>query len=188
MSAVRALTDEDCRLRTANYFLRPLHDTDLEVLFAHFSDIDVTEYLDFAPHETIAQTRSLLAWAREIRALGTGLRWRISDARDGAFVGTCGFQRLVYQGARRGEIGYDLSPARRGRGIMGEVLPAILEFGFGGLGLHRIEALVAPGNTRSTELLERHGFVREGLLRDHGFWRGRYWDQLIYARLAQPDG
>ena len=27
---------------------------------------------------------------------------------------------------------------------------------------------------------------REGLLRDYGFWKDRFWDQLLYARTARP--
>jgi ribosomal-protein-alanine N-acetyltransferase len=67
---------------------------------------------------------------------------------------------------------------------MDDVLPAVLAHGFGALGLRRIEAMVTPGNLASAALLERHGFVQEALLRDYGFWKGRYWDQLLYARLA----
>ena len=184
MSGARGLTDETCRLKTAKYFLRPLHDTDLDVLFAHYGDPAVTEFLDIEPHGDIAKTQALLAWAKEIRSTGTGLRWRISDAKSGAFVGTCGFHRLVYKGGRRGEVGYDLDPVHRGRGVMGEVLPVILQFGFGALNLHRIEAMITPGNERSCALLERHGFVREGVLRDFRYFKGRFWDQILYARLA----
>ena len=184
MSGARGLTDETCRLKTAKYFLRPLHDTDVDVLFAHYADPEVTEFLDIAPHATIAETQALLTWAKEIRSVGTGLRWRISDAKSGVFVGTCGFHQLVYKGGRRGEVGYDLASAHRDRGVMGEVLPAVADFGFGALNLHRIEAMVTPGNERSSALLERHGFLREGLLRDYRFFRGQFWDQILYARLA----
>jgi ribosomal-protein-alanine N-acetyltransferase len=67
---------------------------------------------------------------------------------------------------------------------MAELMPVLFDFGYGRLGLHRLEAMVTPGNTRSSALLERHGFQLEGTLRDYGFWRGRFWDQLIYGRLA----
>ena len=67
---------------------------------------------------------------------------------------------------------------------MAEVLPAILAYGHTAAGLHRIEALVTPGNTPSAALLGRFGFNREGTLRDYGFWKGRFWDQWLYARIA----
>jgi ribosomal-protein-alanine N-acetyltransferase len=59
-----------------------------------------------------------------------------------------------------------------------------MAFGYERLGLRRLEAMVTAGNQRSCALLERHGFVREGLLRDHGYWTGRFWDQIVYGRLS----
>jgi RimJ/RimL family protein N-acetyltransferase len=44
--------------------------------------------------------------------------------------------------------------------------------------------MVTPANVRSIRLLQRHGFSREGVLRGYGFWKGRYWDQVVYSRLA----
>jgi ribosomal-protein-alanine N-acetyltransferase len=104
--------------------------------------------------------------------------------QSGGFVGTCGFHLMTFERGRRAEVGYDLGRVHWGRGVMDEVLPVVLAFGFGVFGLRRIEAMVTPGNARSCALLERHGFRREGLLRDHGYWKERFWDQILYARLA----
>ena len=60
---------------------------------------------------------------------------------------------------------------------MDEVMPPLLGFGFRTLVLRRIEAMVTAGNHRSCELLlERHGFIREGVLRDRAFWKDAFWD------------
>ena len=91
---------------------------------------------------------------------------------------------MTFLRGRRAEIGYDLARAWWGRGVMDELMPAALGFAFGALGLRRVEAMVTPGNDRSCRVLERHGFTREATLRDYGFWRGRFWDQILYARLA----
>ena len=64
---------------------------------------------------------------------------------------------------------------------MAQVMPALLDFAFRRLALHRLEALVTPGNHRSIRLLERHGFAREGVLAGHGFWKGRHWDQIVFG-------
>ena len=53
-----------------------------------------------------------------------------------------------------------------------------------GASLRRIEALVTPGNRASAVLLERFRFNREATLRDHAFWKDRFWDQWLYVRLA----
>ena len=52
------------------------------------------------------------------------------------------------------------------------------------LPVHRIEALVAPGNTASIRVLEKLGFTREGTRREFGFWKGCYQDVLLYAKLG----
>lgn len=177
-----------CTLRTRRFSLAPLSDDDAADLFAHFGDPRVTEFLDIRPLTGLPGAREVVDWAEALRESGLGLRWAIRDAR-GAFAGTCGFHQMNFERGRRAEIGYDLAPALWGQGVMDEVMPAALGFGYRTLGLHRIEAMVTPGNIRSCGVLERHGFTREGLLRDYAFWKDRFWDQILYARLeGDPPG
>jgi ribosomal-protein-alanine N-acetyltransferase len=175
--------DARCRLATARFSLTPLDDDDVGDLLTHFGDARVTEFLDIRPLEDRSDARDLVDWAGALRASGQGLRWAVRAA-DGGFVGTCGFHMMTFLRGRRAEVGYDLAPAWWGRGVMDELMPAALGFAYGALGLHRVEAMVTPGNVRSCAVLERHGFRREGVLRDYAFWLDRFWDQILYARLA----
>jgi ribosomal-protein-alanine N-acetyltransferase len=177
----------ELRLNAGRFDLVPLSADDAGDLLAEFSDPRVVEWMDIEPLRGIDEARLVIGWALDQRALGVGLRWAIREGASGAFAGTCGFNRIVIERGRRGEIAYDLAHAWQGRGVMGEVLPAVIGFGFGHLALHRLEALVTPGNARSCLLLERHGFRREGVLAGYGFWKGRYWDQIVYG-LTRPDG
>jgi ribosomal-protein-alanine N-acetyltransferase len=169
-------------LATANYRLTSLDNADRADLFAHFSDWQTVEHMDIEPLVEVSGAAAIIAWAKRLAASGAGVRWAIRD-RDGAFVGTAGFNSLVRERGARGEVAYDVVRPRWRQGVMAEVLPAVLEHGFEGLGLHRIEAMVTPGHVASVALLERHGFVLEGVLRDYAFWKGRYWDQQLFARL-----
>jgi RimJ/RimL family protein N-acetyltransferase len=78
----------------------------------------------------------------------------------------------------------ELDPRFWGQAFMAEVMPHLEAYGFEALGLRRLEAMVTPGNERSCLLLERHGFQREGILRDYARWKGQFWDQWIYAKLG----
>ncbi len=174
----------DVTLTTARFDLKPLAPADAAELLEEFSDEDVVRYMDIDRHTDVAQTLAVIEWTQNIRAAGTGLRWAIRTRGNKAFVGTCGFTVLVWERGCRGEIGYDVVQAYWGARVMDEVMPAVLDFGFRTLGLRRVEAMVTAGNHWSCALLERHGFIREGVLRDHAFWKDEFWDQLIYARLG----
>jgi ribosomal-protein-alanine N-acetyltransferase len=174
----------DVTLRTARFELKPLARIDAADLLEEFSDPEVVRFMDIEPHHDIAQTEAVIDWTASIRAEGVGLRWGIRELAGQAFVGTIGFNNLVWERGCRGEIGYDVRRDWWGRRVMDEVLPAVLQFGFHRLGLRRIEAMITPGNTPSCALLERHGFEREGVLREYGFWKDQFWDQIVYARLG----
>lgn len=181
------LTGDPLVWRTERFVMRPLEPKDAPELLALFGDPDVTEYMDIDPLQTLGEALEIVDWASERRADGAGVRWAIRPAGDSALVGTCGFNTLELGRGRRGEVAYDLARAHWGQGVMSEIMPQLLDFGFRGLELRRLEAFVTPGNLASCRLLERHGFSLEGTLRDHGFWKGRFWDQLIFGRLATPN-
>lgn len=67
---------------------------------------------------------------------------------------------------------------------MSEALRSVLAWGFAQLQLHRVEALVHPQNLPSQVLLGRLGFTREGVLRETGFWVGRYQDLHVFSLLS----
>lgn len=82
-----------------------------------------------------------------------------------------------------GEIGFELSPAAMGQGYMREALELMLEFGFGSMGLNRIEALCHPDNIRAEQLITRLGFRQEGLLRQYRHTASGYQDVRMYSLL-----
>jgi len=63
---------------------------------------------------------------------------------------------------KRAEVWFRLHVDFWNQGLATEVLLAILDFGFGTLNLHRIEAGCAVNNIGSVKVLEKAGFIREG--------------------------
>ncbi|MFO1015336.1 MAG: GNAT family protein [Caulobacteraceae bacterium] len=168
---------------TDRFALSPLSPADRADLFAHLRQPEVTDFMDIDALADVSEADGVISWAQSILNLESGVRWGIRD-RAGAFVGTCGFNQIVIDRARRGEIAYDVSPAWWGQKVMDEIMPHLTDIGFHLAGLRRLEAMVTAGNTPSCRLLERHGFVWEGLMKDHAFWKGRYWDQIVFGRVA----
>ncbi len=68
---------------------------------------------------------------------------------------------------------------------MTEALQAVVAYGFEGMGLNRIEALVYPRNVACWRLLEKCRFIKEGVLRDYEYERGRFNDLVVYAMLQR---
>ena len=79
------------------------------------------------------------------------------------------------------EIGYWLLPRARGRGLATRIARALAEHAFS-IGVQRVTALVAVGNTDSDRVLERAGFTREGVLRSLPSGDRRI-DKTIYSLL-----
>ena len=100
----------------------------------------------------------------------------------GALAGSCGI-RLAEPGARAADLGYEVSPEHWGRGYATEAARAMLEFGFGELGVRRVWAECVPENAASRRVMEKLGMRREGRLRQTQRYKGRWWDTLVYGIL-----
>src|SRR5690606_39641068 len=85
----------------------------------------------------------------------------------------------------RAEIGFELSKEQWGKGIAAEAVEAIIRHGFQQMNFQRIEALIEPRNLASQKLVERLGFVREGLLRSYEYTCGKFDDLYMYSVLKQ---
>jgi ribosomal-protein-alanine N-acetyltransferase len=68
---------------------------------------------------------------------------------------------------------------------MTEALSAVLGYGFGAMGLNRVEACTDPRNTASIHLLDKIGFHLDGVLRENTLFRGRFLDDLCFSLLAR---
>lgn len=81
------------------------------------------------------------------------------------------------------EVGYALTTAAQGRGLMAPALEQLVAELFGRTAIDRLEARCSVDNVASAHVLERCGFRREGLLRGYFQLAGRRVDNWIYAIL-----
>ena len=85
--------------------------------------------------------------------------------------------------AHEADIGYELSPDHRGRDYATEAASAIVDFGFTELHVHHIWSWCLADNAGSARVLQKLGMRLEGRLRDKEYYRGRWWDTLMFAML-----
>lgn len=169
-------------LSTNRLTLRRVTADDAPHLLAYLSKPEVVRHMGLDPFTSLEDALEEIAWYDSILEEGTGVRWGITLTGQDEVIGSCGFLNVSSK-HQRAEIGFELSPDYWGQGIAHEALEVVVRHGFAQLGLHRIEALVEPTNIASQRLLERVGFIREGLLRGYEFTQGKYDDLYMYSLL-----
>lgn len=124
------------------------------------SDPLVNQFLHRSSSITIAEGQQFL----EKIVANEAIYWVITAKEDGQLVGTICYWNIV-PALEEAEIGYELQSAFFGQGIMQEVLPVVIRFGFEAMQLKKITALPFDGNERSRKLLEKQGFTIDDAVR-----------------------
>ncbi len=150
-------------------------------LFAIFGDREVTRYFGISVLPDVGAAEALLAEIHRGFRDGVLYQWGV-ETPDGALVGTCTLARIDRIN-RRAELGFALRRACWGRGYMAAALPAVLAYAFEQLELHRVVADTDPRTAPSIRALERLGFIREGVLREHYLVQGEIQDAILYGLL-----
>jgi len=100
---------------------------------------------------------------------------------DGLAVGAIGVTLKEGIYLKSAEFGYWLGEPYGGRGIMTEAVKAVSPYAMRRFGLIRLEAPVFEWNPASMRVLEKCGFVREGVLRASAVKDGQTIDRVLYA-------
>ena len=98
----------------------------------------------------------------------------------------CGIISLILQKdiyIKSAEIGYWIGEPFWNRGITSKAVALMTQLGFEKYNINRIFAGVFEYNIASTRVLEKNGYVREGLFKKAILKNGKMWDEYIYAIL-----
>ena len=170
-------------LTTERLRLREFEEGDWPAVLAYQSD---PRYLRYYAWEgrTEGEVRDFVRRFIALRDEQPRLKYQLAITLrlDGQLIGNCGI-RMGRPDAREADLGYELDPRYWGQGYATEAARALLAFGFEELGLHRIWANCVADNVGSARVLEKVGMRQEGRLRDKEWYKGRWWDTLLYAIL-----
>jgi len=101
---------------------------------------------------------------------------------EGSLVGSIGITSLVL--GYKGSLGFWLAEEYWGKGIMTEVTCVFTDYCFKEFKLIRIYGRVYDWNPGSAKVLEKNGFVKEGVLRKNvKNMFGRIGDEWIYGKI-----
>jgi [ribosomal protein S5]-alanine N-acetyltransferase len=143
-------------LVTQRMNLRILTLEDSQDVFSHFSDGNVTKFMDIEPCKDLKEAEEIIQFHLD----DSGCRWGLYEKNSKKFMGTVGFHYLRNNGKFIAEVGFDLSSDYQGKGFMFEAMQEVLTFGFSQMKLDLIDATVEPANERSIHLLRKLGFTQ----------------------------
>lgn len=153
---------------------------DLKALLRHANNAKIAANLrDQFPHPyTRGDGLEFLDYARTQQpecAFAIELNWEA--------VGGVGFKLGTDIARMSAEMGYWLSEDFWGRGIITRVVTAMSDWAFDNYNLTRVFAQAFGHNAASIRVLEKSGFVREGVMRRSAIKNGEILDQVLFAKV-----
>jgi [ribosomal protein S5]-alanine N-acetyltransferase len=170
-------------LTTARLILRPFVPDDAAAVQQFAGDREVAASTINVPHPYPDGAAEM--WINSHAALWAerqGMTLAVAERPGGALVGAIGL--IIAAADRRAELGYWIGRPYWNRGYATEAGRAVLDYGFGPLGLHRIMARHLARNPASGRVMQKLGMTQEGVLRDHVLKWGVFEDLVVYAVLA----
>lgn len=152
-------------LVTQRFILRAPVLSDDEAVAVLRSDPLVNRYLHRDAAITVADARKFIEKIQGYISANESFYWIITTKEDDQLVGSVCYWNIE-PALDRAEIGYELQSAFFGKGIMQEVLPEVIRFGFEQVQLQKITAFPLTENERSVKLLERFHFTLDQGLRE----------------------
>ncbi|MBE6951607.1 MAG: GNAT family N-acetyltransferase [Ruminococcaceae bacterium] len=153
-------------IETPRLILRPFTMADAEPMFRNWaSDPEVCRHMTWPTHASVDVTRELLTRWTESYCNPDYYNWAIVIKDNGPEpIGNISAAH-IREKTRCAHIGYCMSRAHWGKGIMTEALTALTDFFFDQVGCNRIEAEHDPNNPASGRVMEKAGMTYEGTSR-----------------------
>ncbi|WP_339913496.1 GNAT family protein [uncultured Brevundimonas sp.] len=128
----------------------------------------------------LAFRRRMAIYGREMEQ-GNAWPFFIFDADGDTLLGAITLSNVRRGVAEVGTLGYWIGERAAGQGYGTAATRAMLAFAFGPLNLHRVEAACVPDNLASRRVLEKAGFVHEGMARAYLKINGVWADHLLFG-------
>lgn len=169
-------------LKTARLVLRDFTPADVDDVHAYASDTLVTRFTAFGPN-TRKQSEEFVQGAIDAAMAQPRQNYTLAVELQGSstVIGGCG---LHHPNHGQWELGYVFAQRYWGMGLASELVPVLMDFAFSRLDAKKVWAPVDAANVASARVLEKCGFMLEGLLRqDRLRWPGGR-DTKVFGLLA----
>ena len=178
-------------LTSSRLTLRPLIEEDAAI----YLELELRNRELFAKH-SVSRTPEFYTLERQIASIKRAKQGWEEDTKynfgiflneTGELIGSIALNEVIRGGLQSCYLGYSMAQEHNGKGYMSEAVALLLKYAFEVLKLHRIEAGVMPVNIGSQRVLEKCGFVREGLARKNVNIQGKWEDHYSYGIVNPAD-
>jgi RimJ/RimL family protein N-acetyltransferase len=161
--------------------LREVCESDAAALLAMLTTDEVAEFVSPLPR-SVEGFHDFIREVHDDRLAGNSFCFGIVP--DGYEDAMGLFQvRQLEPGFGSAEWGFALGSPFWGTGVFQEGARVVVDFAFGVVGVHRLEARSIAANGRGNAALRKMGALQEGLLRRAFVRNGRYYDQILWSIL-----
>lgn len=171
-------------LETDRLLLKQILLDDAKDLFIILSDDEVARYEYFYPLKSIEEVEKFIKRYDNEFNEEEEITWGMYLKDSNRLIGTCCIGDFE-ESSERCEIGYTVAKDMWNNGYATEALAEILNFGFNDVKLNRIEATITPGNDASVRVLDKLGFMKEGIVRERDLIKGKLEDGIIMSLLRR---
>jgi len=172
------------KLETERLILRDFVQEDWQRVLEYQSDSLYLRYNHWA-ERTPEAVQEFVGWFLNHQTQEPRIKFQLAVVAksDNQLIGNCGV-RMDKADAFEADLGYELDPKYWNYGYATEAAHAMVDFGFSRLEVHRIWAACVADNVGSAHVMEKLGMKLEGRFRENRHFKGRWWDSLYYAILA----
>ena len=170
-------------INTERLILREINQGDVESIYKILSNTEVIKHDSFELFTNIEQAEDMIKWFSDQYEQKKAIFWGICLKNEVEIIGFC--RSKIEIPKVRADLGYGLSREYWNMGIMTETVGLLIDFTFNTIDVNRIEATVATENYASIRVLEKCGFIKEGILRERSCFRGSYRDMVMLSLLKK---
>ena len=144
-------------LTTRRFVMREISDADAPLIHELRSDQETNALIGRENSKSIEDALLFIDRIKSAVQRNENICWVIRFENSPDLIGTIGLWNFDIP-TEATEIGYELLLRFRGQGIMSEILPRVVRFGFEQMKLKRINAFCSDQNISSIKLLGKCGF------------------------------
>jgi RimJ/RimL family protein N-acetyltransferase len=170
------------KLRFDKYCIRDFLPEDVKSLVKYANNYEVSRFLrDAFPHPYTKDDAE--RWINFVSQERFNLAFAIADEKE--LIG--GIGAMPNQDVNRftSEIGYWLAKPFWNKGIVTKAVRTFCNYLFTNYNFNHLTASIYEGNDASIKVIQKVGFVLEGVMRKNVFKENRFLDQYIYGLLKE---